>query len=158
MKSMLANAKVLEPLTDKPEYKSRFKALQTRLHELQRACWKEGLPTIVVFEGWDTAGRAAIINKLTERLEPRGFQLHTVREPRSFELQLPWMWRFWKCIPAYGEIAIFDYSWYRQVFVDRVDRGERPAVWKRRCKHVVGFERALTDDGTRLVKIFLHIS
>lgn len=142
----------------KAEYKARLPPLQLRLHQLQRICWGEGLASVVVFEGWETSGRGDAINKLTERLEPRGFELHTVREPRSYELQLPWMWRFWDRLPRYGQMALFDYSWYRRLFVGRVEGRPTAPGWERRCQDAVDFERALTDDRYVMVKLFLHIS
>ncbi|MCB1058101.1 MAG: hypothetical protein KDD11_21590, partial [Acidobacteria bacterium] len=142
----------------KPDYKAQLPRLQLRLHRLQRACWAEKLGSVVVFEGWETSGRGDTINKLTERLEPRGFELHTVREPRSFEVQLPWMWRFWDRLPRYGQMALFDYSWYRRLFVGRVTGFPTAPGWEPRCRDVVDFERALTDDRYVLVKFFLHIS
>ncbi|NIV31412.1 MAG: hypothetical protein GWN58_18525, partial [Anaerolineae bacterium] len=74
-----------------------------------------------VFEGWDAAGKGTSINLLTSRLDPRGFQLYPVREARTFEKHLPWLWRFWLKIPNYGEMAIFDRSWYGRVLVERVE-------------------------------------
>ena len=86
----------------KEEYKSRIPALQRRLFDLHRACWNAGLATGVVFEGWDAAGKGAAIRKLTERLEPRGFALHSVRAPRSHELRMPWLYRCGRLGPNHG--------------------------------------------------------
>ena len=142
----------------KAEYKALLVPLQSRLLELQRQRWRNRLPSIALFEGWDTAGRGAVIRKLTERLEPRGFQLHTIRERRSSDLQLPWMARFWRRLPAYGEIAIFDYSWYRRLFSDRAEKTVSRDVWEDRLRDVTAFEKALVADRTPIVKFFLHIS
>lgn len=71
---------------DKAEYKPRLRALQRHLHELQRACREAQVGTVVVFEGWDAAGKGSSIRKLTERLEPRAFRLHATRAPRTHEL------------------------------------------------------------------------
>jgi len=142
----------------KKVYKARLPSLQTHLHELQRACWQARLSPILVFEGWETSGRAAAIDKLTERLEPRGFQLHTVREPRSFEAQLPWLWRFWTLIPNYGEMAIFDYSWYSRSFAKGVRSSAAEKIWRRQCRDIVEFEETLTADRYVIIKFFLHLS
>ena len=77
----------------KIEYHEQLPELQRRLHQLQRSCWEEKLATIVVLEGWDASGKGSVISKITRRLEPRGFSLHAIREPRTFESLLPWMWR-----------------------------------------------------------------
>ena len=63
----------------------------------------------------------ALISKLTQRLEPRGFELYAIRAPRSYNKRMPWMWRFWRRLPSYGKIGIFDHSWYGKVLVERVD-------------------------------------
>ena len=142
----------------KAEYKQRLPELQIRLHRLQRACWEARLATVIVFEGWDAAGKGTAISKLTQRLEPRGFSLHAIREPRTFETHLPWLWRHWIKVPNWGEIAIFDRSWYGRVLVQRVE-GTTPEVrWRRAYSDIVSFERTLADDRYRIIKFFLHIS
>lgn len=142
----------------KRKYKRRLALMQRRLHRLQRACWENKVATVVVFEGWDAAGKGTAIRKLTQRLEPRGFSLHAIREPRTFELHLPWMWRFWVKIPNWGEIGIFDRSWYGRVLVERVE----DLVSKRQVRDgygdILSFERTLADDRYEIVKFFLHIS
>ncbi len=141
----------------KADYKSRMPALQIRLHQLQRACWEDNLATVVVFEGWDAAGKGTAINKLTQRLEPRGFTLHAIREPRTFETHMPWMWRVWNKIPNWGEVAIFDRSWYGRVLVERVEGLIEKKRWSQAYNDIVSFERALADDRYVIVKFFLHI-
>lgn len=142
----------------KKQYATLLPKMQRRLHRLQRACWENKVATVVVFEGWDAAGKGTAISKLTQRLEPRGFSLHAVREPRTSELQLPWMWRFWVKVPNWGEMAIFDRSWYGRVLVERVEElvGERE--YRKAFGDIVSFERALADDRYLIVKFFLHIS
>ena len=112
----------------------------------------------MVFEGWDAAGKGTAISKLTQRLEPRRFSLLAVREPRTFELQLPWMWRFWVKLPNWGEMAIFDRSWYGRVLVERVEGLIEERRWREAYGDIVSFERALADDRYLVVKFFLHIS
>jgi len=142
----------------KAEYKPRLRALQRHLHELQRACRDAQVGTVVVFEGWDTAGKGSSIRKLTERLEPRAFRLHATRAPRTHELHMPWMWRFWVHLPSWGKIGIFDRSWYGRVLVERVDGITTPGQCERAYATIRGFERMLADDRFEIVKLFLHIS
>lgn len=142
----------------KPEYKKRLLQAQHHLHRLQRACWEEKLATLVVFEGWDAAGKGTAINKLTQRLEPRAYTLHAIREPRTFERSLPWLWRFWVKLPNWGEIAIFDRSWYGRVLVERVEKLVPKRRWRKGHRDIVAFERALAADRYTIVKYFLHIS
>ena len=142
----------------KEKYKQVISPLQHRLFRLQRACWEEDLATLVVFEGWDAAGKGTTIRKLTQKLEPRGFALHAIREPRTAEMQLPWLWRFWLKLPNWGQMAIFDRSWYGRVLVRRVEGLVDERQWRRSYRDIVSFERALVDDRYTLVKFFLHIS
>ena len=142
----------------KEEARARVGDLQSRLHQLQRLCFHAELPTIVVFEGWSFAGRGKVIRKLTERLEPRAFQLHYLAGPRSYERQLPWMRRYWTRIPAYGHMAIFHRSWHQRVVHLRTNGELDEAGWLRRYEDIRAFERTLAEDRYVLVKFFLHIS
>jgi polyphosphate kinase 2 (PPK2 family) len=142
----------------KAEYKRRLPDLQNRLFYLQKACWQASIGTLIVFEGWDAAGKGTTITTLTERLEPRGFQLHAIRAPRTHEKLMPWLWRFWQRVPGYGDVAIFDRSWYGRVLVERVEKLTPRRRWKRAFDDIVAFERALSDDGYLILKFLLHIS
>jgi polyphosphate kinase 2 (PPK2 family) len=141
----------------KADYKAQMPLLQQRLHQLQRACWDQQLATLVVLEGWDACGKGDVIRKLTQKLEPRGFRLHAIREPRTFELHLPWMCRFWAKLPNWGEMAIFDHSWYSRVLVERVEDLIQPIQWMQAYNDIIAFERALADDRYLIAKFFLHI-
>ncbi len=141
----------------KQEYRERMPALQRRLHELQRVCARARIAPIVVFEGWDAAGKGTAIRKLTQRLEPRAFKLYAIQRPRSAEQQLPWLCRFWARIPNWGEMAIFDRSWYGRVLVERVERLTPKPVWQRAYADINSFERTLAQDRYVIIKFFLHI-
>jgi polyphosphate kinase 2 (PPK2 family) len=142
----------------KAEYKAQIPRLQRRLYDLEKACWDAKMPSIIVFEGWDAAGKGTSINLLTSRLDPRGFKLHPVQAPRTYETHLPWLWRFWLKLPNYGELAIFDRSWYGRVLVERVEELTPVREWRKGYRDIVDFERALADDGYVIVKFYLHIS
>ena len=141
----------------KADYKRRLPTLQSRLHQLQQACWQNGLASLLVFDGWTSSGKDTAIQKLTERLEPRGFDVHTIVGPRSFERQMPWLWRFWNKVPDYGHMAIFRRSWNRRVLVERVEGEVGERQWRRAYQDIAGFERALAEDRYEVVKFFLHI-
>jgi polyphosphate kinase 2 (PPK2 family) len=142
----------------KEEYKALIPRLQRRLYDLEKACWDAKIPSIIVFEGWDAAGKGTSINLLTSRLDPRGFKLYPIQAPRTFETHLPWLWRFWLKTPNYGEMAIYDRSWYGRVLVERVEGLTPVRDWRKGYRDIVGFERTLADDGYVIVKFFLHIS
>jgi polyphosphate kinase 2 (PPK2 family) len=148
----------LDRALPKAEYKPRIAWLQERLLDLQNACWKEKIASILVFEGWDAAGKGTVVTALTQRLEPRGFRLYSIQAPRSNEASLPWLWRFWQKLPNYGEIAIFDRSWYGRVLVERVEKLVRKEQWLAGYQDIANFEHALADDGYVMLKFFLHIS
>jgi len=143
---------------EKSEYQALAPALQRRLSDLQKACWRAEVPTLIVFEGWDAAGKGSSVQLLTRHLDPRGFTLYAIQAARPHEQQVPWLWRFWQRIPAYGEIAIFDRSWYGRVLVERVEGFTPEEHWRRAYRDIVNFERVLADDGAVIVKFFLHIS
>ena len=86
----------------KDVYKEVFPDLEIRLGEVQRAALGAGVPVIVVFEGWDAAGKGTLINRLTQALDPRGFKVHPVNAPDANERLHPWMWRFWGKLPPGG--------------------------------------------------------
>ncbi len=140
------------------DYKRQIPPLQRRLFLLQRACKEAKLATIIVFEGWDSAGKGTAIRKLTSRMDPRAFSLHAIREPRTYEKQMPWMWRYWSKIPNWGEMAIFDRSWYGRVLIQRIEGLVTETEWRQAYRNINEFERALADDRYMILKFFLHIS
>jgi polyphosphate kinase 2 (PPK2 family) len=142
----------------KEEYKARLTALQKRLFELQSACWRNAVGAILVFEGWDASGVGSCLNLLTSQLEPRGFRLHAIEPPRTYETHMPWLWRFWLKVPNYGQTAIFDRSWYRRVREERLEKVVPKAAWQQGYIDIAGFERGLADDGYIVRKFFFHIS
>jgi polyphosphate kinase 2 (PPK2 family) len=142
----------------KKQYKKLLPRLQRRLYDLEKACWDYKVPSIIVFEGWDAAGKGSAIATLTSRLDPRGFKLYPIQAPRTYELNHPWLWRFWLKLPDDGEMAIFDRSWYGRVLVERVEGLTPEDEWRKAYRDIVDFERMLADDGTVIVKCFLHIS
>src|SRR6266542_5339438 len=103
-------------------YQNALPILQRRLYDLEKACWDNGVSSILVFEGWDAAGKGGAIATLTQRLDPRGFKLHSIQLPRTYEQNRPWLWRFWLKAPSRGEMAIFDHSWYGRVLNERVEK------------------------------------
>ncbi|MFN2250592.1 MAG: polyphosphate kinase 2 family protein [Anaerolineae bacterium] len=148
----------LERRISKDEYRELRPRLQRRLYDLEKACWDAKIPSLIVFEGWDTSGKGTAIRFLTSRLDPRGFRLHPIQAPRSFETALPWLYRFWVRMPNSGEMAIFDRSWYGRVLVERVEGLVPEQSWRQAYRDIVSFERTIADDGTVLMKFFLHIS
>ena len=142
----------------KKEYKSVFEPLQLELAALQRQARQAGIPVVVVFEGWEAAGKGTCINRLLRRLDPRGFKVHPISSPNEEELLRPFLWRFATKMPGPGRIAIFDRSWYGRVVVERVEKLVPELVWTRSYDEILQFERQHTDAGVVIVKFWLHIS
>jgi polyphosphate:AMP phosphotransferase len=131
--------------------------MKTRLGDCQRAVRAAGVPVVIVFEGWDAAGKGTIINHLAQALDPRGFKVHPVVAATEAERARPWMWRFWNALPAAGNFAIFDRSWYGRVLRDRVEEAVHEGQWRQAYEEVEEFERQLADSGVVLVKFWLHV-
>ncbi len=143
---------------DKETYKKRMADLSDRLYFVQQGTWAAGIPVIILFEGWDAAGKGTTIQKLTDPIDPRGFKIYPIRAMRTYEKKHPWLWRFWLKIPARGEWAIFDRSWYGRVLVERMEKLATKEEWENAYRDIVDFERNLSDDGALIIKFFLHIS
>lgn len=143
---------------DKKVYKQVMPELSSQMFAIQKASWDAGIPVIILFEGWDAAGKGTSIRKITTSLDPRGYKLYPIRMARTYEKKHPWLWRFWQKIPARGEWAIFDRSWYGRVMVERVENLIPETEWRRAYREITEFERTLADDGTLIFKYFLHIS
>jgi polyphosphate kinase 2 (PPK2 family) len=132
--------------------------LSNRLYQIQKASWDAGIPVVILFEGWDAAGKGTSIQRLTASIDPRGFKLYPIRAARTYEKKHPWLWRFWLKLPARGEMAIFDRSWYGRVLVERVQELIPESEWRLGYRDIVDFERTIADDGHLILKFFLHIS
>ena len=143
---------------DKAEYKQAKKPMGLRLGALQRRVKDLAVPVIIVFEGWNAAGKGTLINELILPLDPRGYTVTHFGPPSENESLYPFLWRYWNATAPDGQIAIFDRSWYRHVLGDRVE-GQRTGINAELAfADIRAFEQQLTDDGTVLVKFFLHIS
>ncbi len=141
----------------KSKYREAVPVLRSRLLQLQRACRKADVASLIVIEGWGKSGKGSVIDKLTQRLEPRGITLHSTRSPRTYEKPLPWMRRFWVGLPSWGEMAIYNSSWYRRVLRERVEAEIEEASWSRAYNDINRFEKTLADDRYIITKFFLHI-
>ena len=134
-----------------PRLKERLRHLQYRLHDAE-------IPTLVLFEGWDAAGKGTVIQRLSEGLDPRAFRAWPGAPPSELEERYHWLWRYQVRLPEDGHMAVFDHSWYGRVLVERVERVVRKKVWRTAYEQINQFERWLADDGQVLVKLFLHVS
>ncbi|MBW4622095.1 MAG: polyphosphate:AMP phosphotransferase [Cyanosarcina radialis HA8281-LM2] len=140
------------------EYKEQLKTEQVKLLKLQMDIHKHQIPVVVVFEGWDAAGKGGAIKRLTDVLDPRSYFVHPFSAPTDEEKAHHYLWRFWRQLPKAGTIGICDRSWYGRVLVERVEGLATEAEWRRADREINEFEAQLTSAGYVLVKLWLHIS
>ena len=141
----------------KEEYKAKMPMLETKLSCLQRQCREMKIPVIIVFEGYGAAGKGLQIGKLIHGMDPRGFEVYTVKKETEEEAMHPFFWRFWTKTPAKGRIAIFDGSWYRKVLIDRFEKRTKERELPEAYYSICSFEKQLTDDGNVVIKFLLDI-
>lgn len=146
------------PSDESRDYEAVLKKLQLELVRVQQGLWHGKRRALVLFEGFDAAGKGGAIRRLTERLDPRGVKVHAFGPPSPEEQGRHYLYRFWAALPAPGEWAVFDRSWYGRVLVERVEKLASKARWSRAYEEINQTERMLVDDGLDLVKIFLAIS
>lgn len=106
---------------DQEEYRVRIREYQLRLLNFQRALMESRHNVLIVVEGPDAAGKGGAIKRLVEKLDPRTFRVYSTVKPTQEEYGHHYLWRFWSKLPSYGQIAIFDRSWYGRVLVERVE-------------------------------------
>ncbi|MDF1762506.1 MAG: polyphosphate kinase [Oleibacter sp.] len=145
-------------IKDKDDYENELKKQQKDLSEVQQAYYHQGRRAIVVFQGWDASGKGGAIRRITEKLDPRGYQVYPISAPTPEEQGKHYLYRFQNKLPAKGTIAIFDRSWYGRVMVERIEGYAKDTEWQRAYQEINEFERMLTDDGVRIIKMFLHIT
>ena len=131
---------------------------QVALSVLGYQVYVQQRPVIVIYEGWDAAGKGGNIKRVTERLDPRGYAVHSIGAPQGDDQTHHYLWRFWRRLPEAGQIAIFDRSWYGRVIVERIEGYCQEADWKRAYREINQFERQLVDFGAILFKFFIHIT
>jgi PPK2 family polyphosphate:nucleotide phosphotransferase len=143
----------------KAEGKTALKPLNGRLAELQTALWAEsGQKLLVVLQAMDTGGKDGTIRNVFKGINPQGVRVWGFGVPTEWELAHDYLWRVHQRTPERGGITIFNRSHYEDVLVVRVKEIVPEKVWRLRYDHIVDFERLLSDEGTTIVKLFLHIS
>ena len=156
-KLRLADVDMSKRLSRQP-YQAKLDRLQQRLRLIQQSYLFSGNNAVIVFEGWDAAGKGGTIRRMSAVLDPRGFKVWPIAAPRRFEKERHYLFRFWERLPPRGAISVFDRSWYGRVLVERVESLATSAEWRRAYAEINEFEHLLLDDGVRIVKIFLHIT
>ena len=145
---------------DKLAYEKALLEAQLRLRELAHRMYREQRSAIVVYEGWDTAGKGGNIRRVTEKLDPRGFHVYQIAAPEGDDKVHQYLWRFWRRLisPEDKQLVLFDRSWYGRVLVERVEGFATEEEWRRAYREINEFERQLKQARIALVKFWIHIS
>jgi AMP-polyphosphate phosphotransferase len=117
-----------------------------------------GPPVCVIFEGWDASGKGGTIKRLVAKMDPRHVRVREFTTPTQDEKRHHFLWRFWPALPGWGGMSVFDRSWYGRVLVERVEGFATREEWMRGYEEIDHFERSLTEEGTILIKLWMHIS
>jgi polyphosphate:AMP phosphotransferase len=139
-------------------YRERLDAAQVRLGELVYRARKRDVATVLVFEGWDAAGKGGAIRRITRALDARDYTTHAISAPTEEEKAHHYLWRFWRRLPRDGMVAIFDRSWYGRVLVERVEGYAKDFEWRRAYAEIDDFEDQLLEHGNVVAKFWLHVS
>lgn len=149
----------VNPAKDIPddEYKNQLKYYQNKLSYLGYKLYAKRKPVIIVYEGWDAAGKGGNIRRITQKLDPRGYEVVPVAAPSQEELAHHYLWRFWQAFPKDGHFTIFDRSWYGRVMVERIEHFCSDDEWRRAYKEINDMELHLHNHGAIIFKFWLHI-
>jgi polyphosphate kinase 2 (PPK2 family) len=156
---MLETVNLKRTLT-RPQYERLLTKLQLELRELAHDLYRQKRSLVVVYEGWDAAGKGGNIRRVTEMLDPRGYEVLPIAAPSGEDKTHHYLWRFWRRLeaPEEKQILIFDRSWYGRVLVERVEGFCTETEWRRAYREINEFERQLVDFGIIVVKFWIHIS
>ncbi len=157
VKKTVLDTVVLDQTVDAAAYPSQLMALQVELAQAIRDCYRLQVPIVLVFEGWDAAGKGGVIRRLVANLDAGYYRIVPVAKPTTWEAGHHYLWRFWRQLPARGQLTIFDRSWYGRVLVERVEGFATQAEWQRAYREINDFEEQLVVHDTVLQKYWLHI-
>ncbi|HEX9018627.1 MAG TPA: hypothetical protein VF806_05550 [Anaerolineaceae bacterium] len=154
---MLGNVDMTVTMDD-AEYKKALILNQVALSQLGYQVYVQQRPVMILFEGWDAAGKGGAIKRITEKLDPRGYVVYPIAAPQGDDKTHHYLWRFWRRLPESGQIAVFDRTWYGRVMVERIEGFCKEADWKRAYREINQFERQLVDFGVILFKFWMNIT
>jgi polyphosphate:AMP phosphotransferase len=152
----LVKADLSKSLSDEI-YARSFPKQQQRVYAAQKAAHAAGMPCIIAFEGWDAGGKGGAIRRLTYSLNAFNYRVVPISAPTDEELAHHYLWRFWRQVPRAGHTTIFDRTWYGRVLVERVEKLVGEPAWTRAYTEVKDFEDSLVENGTVLLKFWMHI-
>jgi len=135
-----------------------IEAYNQKLHDLQYLMYAEGKRSLLIcLQGRDAAGKDGTINHVLSAMNPQGCPVTGFKVPSKEEAAHDFLWRYHKATPAKGQVAIFNRSHYEDVLVVRVHNLVPKEIWSKRYEHINNFEKLLYDNGTHILKFYLHI-
>ena len=143
---------------EREEYKKEKKHLQRELFRLENLMYQARVPLVVMFEGWDAAGKGGAIKRVAQALDARSYTIVPSPAPTKLELAHPHLWRYWTRLPKAGHVGLFDRSWYGRVLVERVEEITKPQDWSRGYDEINEFEYDLVQWGAILIKFWVNVS
>ena len=141
----------------KGEYLKKLESNQARMQELHNELYRLRIPVVIVYEGWDASGKGGNIRRLTEKMDPRGYEVIPVSAPNDVEKAHHYLWRFWNEFPKAGHVTIFDRSWYGRVLVERVEGFCTETDWKQAYNEINEMEDNFRHFGSIVLKFWVHI-
>ncbi len=156
-RTVLSTVDLTRTLDDK-DYEKEFAALQLRLKQLTWQARARRINTVLVFEGWDAAGKGGAIRRLVSGIDARLCRVISIAAPTDEEKAHHYLWRFWRHVPRAGFVTVYDRSWYGRVLVERVEGFAPRQDWERAYQEINDFEEQLTEHGVVVHKFWLHIS
>jgi len=139
------------------EYKKTLDELQERLRYLSERAREKDVSSVLVFEGWDAAGKGGVIRRITRAMDAADYRIVPIAAPSEEEKAHHYLWRFWQQLPRAGSMLIFDRSWYGRVLVERVEGFAQADEWQRAYTEINDFEEQLAEHGMVVLKFWLHI-
>ena len=153
---VLAGIDLSKTLSD-DEYRKKKKDLQKRLSVLHNKMYLKRVPVVLAFEGWDAGGKGGAIKRITQAIDPRGYEVVPTASPNDIEKAHNYLWRFWQRFPKDGHMTIFDRTWYGRVMVESIEGFATEDEWKRAYAEINNMEAQLVKNGTVVLKFWLHI-
>lgn len=153
----LGDVKLENKVKQPSKYYDELKKNQKELAKLHGKIYKKKIPVILLFEGWDAAGKGGAIKRVSYALDPRGYEAVPIAAPDKRELEHHYLWRFWNNLPKSGHITIFDRSWYGRVMVERLEGFTSPERCAMAYHEMNEFEEELVSEGAVVLKFWLQI-
>ena len=147
------------PPRDRHRGERIFERLRDEIQALQKVLYAENKHRIlIILQAMDTGGKDGCVKHVFSRVDPQGIFVKSFKKPSSDDLSHDFLWRVHPHVPGNGEIVVFNRSHYEDIIAVRVKKLRGEDVWKKRYQHIIDFEKMLSDEGTTIIKFYLHIS